>query len=104
MVFRPLGNQPFLNSDDNNGGDLDFADLLCDSHVDIRAGLFQDIEAICMLCRSDNVAEPEGGSVPFCLALQNLKAITESHFAVSVRNAALECVQIVKQTVAELLA
>lgn len=51
--------------DDYNGNDQDFADMLVDSLIDVRARLCRDFEAICNLWRSDNGAVLENARKDF---------------------------------------
>lgn len=68
--------------DDDNGEDLEFADALASSDVDVRASLRLDFDKILELCCFGNFVVAEDVRSFFTVALQKLKAIKKQDYAV----------------------
>lgn len=71
-----------------------------DGHVDVCASLPRDLDTICKLSISANVAVPQDGIRIFSLALQHLDAIAERNSAVAAKTDDLERVCIFEETAA----
>lgn len=68
------------------------------SQVDVPASFRSDLDAICKLSRSANIAMPENVISVLILALQSLNAIMERKSAVIIRADKLERLHFVEET------